>query len=449
MHEVDIVVVGAGLSGSYAALLLKEAGLSVALVEARDRVGGLTFSPFSRVYGGRVDLGGQWVSPRHERINRLIRRYDVPLVRQFSRGQRACLHGAETFYGPTGTVPGLSEAEQAQYREAYARLYAAMDTIAANPWESPDAVALDSVTYATWVNSICGPGRVHGAMTRIPGAYYGALPEEISALELLQKLKGCGGPVFMSDTESGGQSWHMMGSAMVSEGMASELGDAVALSSPVTGIEWSGEGAVVHSDGGAWRCRKVVLALSPAMIGQIRFEPPLPAQRRLLHQRFPNGRNTKAAIVYATPFWRERGLNGNVIATDGTMTAAFDLGDEQSEKGVLITLFTGRAAYGVDSLSPPDRKAKILSKLAQAFGPQALEPLEYMERVWADEEWSGGASSPFLTPGALTTIGPALREPVGPLYWAGTHMAAEFRGYMEGALSAGEAAARDAMKDLQ
>ncbi|MBL8581614.1 MAG: FAD-dependent oxidoreductase [Rhizobiaceae bacterium] len=448
-RHVDVVVVGAGLSGSYAALLLREAGLSVALAEARDRVGGLTYSPHSHAYGGRVDLGGQWVSPRHQRINRLIARYAVPLVKQFVTGQRACLHGTDTFFGPMGTVPGLSEQEQAEYKQSYAALYAAMDAVADAPWDSADAERLDSMTYASWVDTICGAGRVRGAMMRIPGAYYGALPEEISALELLRKLKSCGGPVFMSDTDTGGQSWHMMGSAMVSEGMAADLGDAVSLSSPVRRIEWSAGRAKVHADGGVWTCRRVVLAISPAMIAQIRFDPPLPPRRRLLNQRFPNGRNPMSVIVYDRPFWRERGLNGNIIATVGSMTAAFDLGDEHSEKGILITLFTGRAAYGVDDLSPPERRQVVLSKLAQALGPEALEPAEFMEKVWADEEWSAGASSPFLMPGALTTIRGDLREPVGPLHWAGTHMSREYRGYMEGALSAGEDAATRILEGIR
>ena len=84
----------------------------------------------------------------------------------------------------------------------------------------------------------------------------------------------------------------------------------------------------------------------------------------------------------------------------------------------------------------------MVQLLAKALGPEAETPLEYMDRVWADEEWSAGASSPFMLPGALTTIGAALREPCGRVHWAGTHMATEFRGYMEGALAAGEAAAR-------
>lgn len=438
----DVVVIGAGLSGLNAATLLKEAGLSVIVVEARNRVGGLTYSPTSAAYGGRVDLGGQWVSPKHGRINKLIEKYTVPLIKQFVTGQRVCLHGEDAFVGAIGTVPGLTDDEQTAYKNAFGKLYEAMDRIAANPWESADADQLDSITYATWVNSVCEPGRVRGAMTRIPGAYYGALAEEISALELLQKLKSCGGPIFMSSTEGGGQSAHMMGTQIASEGMARDLGDDIVLSAPVRTVDWTAKGAKVHTEAGVWRARYVVFATSPTMINQIRFTPQLPSKRRMLHQRFPNGRNTKAVIVYDRPFWRDRNLNGNVISTDGSLTAAYDLGDEEARKGILITLFTGLPAYRVDNLAPAQRKARVLQLLTQALGPEAQDPVEYMERVWADEEWSGGASSPFLTPGALTTIAGDLREPVGPLYWAGTHMSPEYRGYMEGALAAGEIAAR-------
>lgn len=440
-NRVDVIVVGAGLAGCYAALALKNAGLSVRLLEARDRVGGLTYSPESKAYGGRVDLGGQWVSPQHTLMNGLIARYKVPLVKQFVDGQRSCLHGDKVFYGAMGTVPSLSPAEQATYRQAYERLYAAMGDLAENPWESANAKSLDSMTYATWVDSICEPGPVHASMSRIPGAYYGALPEEISALELMHKLRTCGGPIFMSDTATGGQAYHMMGSAMVCEGMAKELGDDVILSSPVRSIEWDDSGAKVVSERATIHCRDVVLATQPVMISQIQFDPPLPAKRRLLHQRFPSGRNTKTVIVYGKAFWRDRGLNGNIIATDGSMTAAFDLGGQETDKGILITLFTGRSAYDVDDLSPEERRNVTLSKLAQALGEEALSPLEYMDQVWANEEWSGGASSPFLVPGALTTIGAEIGEPVGPLHWAGTHMARQYRGYMEGAVVSGKAAA--------
>lgn len=441
-NAVDVVVIGAGLSGSYAALKLRNAGVSVRVLEARNRVGGLTLSVPSQAYGGRVDLGGQWVSPRHTRLQGLIAKYQVPLVKQFVTGERACVHDNEVSYGAMGTVPGLTPGEQTEYKAAYDMLYAAMDGLSDSPWEGRDAAQLDSMTFRTWVDSICRPGKVHASMCRMPGAYYGALPEEISALELIRKLKSCGGPIFMSDTDTGGQSSHMMGSQMVSEGMAGELGDSVVLSAPVRRVEWSASGATVHCDKGDFTCRNVIFAISPVMINQIQFDPPLPARRRLLNQRFPSGRNTKCVIVYDKPFWRERGLNGNIIATDGSLTAAYDIGGTRSDKGILIMLLTGRAAYQTDDLSPEARKAFVVGKLALALGEEALAPVEFRSQVWADEEWSAGASSPFLVPGALTTYGAEIRDPVGPLLWAGTHMSPEYRGYMEGALAAGEIAAQ-------
>ena len=59
--SVDVVVVGAGLAGLMAARELSRGGARVAVVEARDRVGGRTLS---RELGGqRIDLGGQWIGP--------------------------------------------------------------------------------------------------------------------------------------------------------------------------------------------------------------------------------------------------------------------------------------------------------------------------------------------------------------------------------------------------
>lgn len=437
----DTVVIGAGLSGLYAALTLKEAGQSVAVIEARDRVGGLTLSPQSPRLGRRIDLGGQWVSQKHTRICTLIRRYSVPLIRQFTAGEQVCIHDDKTFRGPLTTIPGMSEADFAEYTKAFDKLYQTFDALPANPWEGELAAKLDLMTYDSWVREMLPPGLARNALLRLPGAYYGVMPEEVSALELLQKLRGCGGPRFMSDMETGGMSEHMWGSQAVSEGMAGDLAGDVFLASPARRVEWSGSGVVVETDTTRFEAARLVFACAPAMIQQIAFSPALPAARRLLHQRFPNGRNTKAVIAYDKPFWREKGLSGRVISTSGSVTAVLDIGGAEPGPGVLIALFSGKAALRVDPLEGDARRKAVLGLLAQALGSEALEPQEFHLQVWADEEWSAGASSPFLIPGQLTHYGAGLRAPVGPIHWAGTHMATEFRGYMEGALAAGEAAA--------
>lgn len=436
------IIIGAGLSGLYAALQLKEAGHSAAVLEARDRVGGLTLSPQSPTLGRRIDLGGQWVSKSHTRMYRLVERYAVPVRRQFAEGDRVCIHEDKAFRGPMGTIPGMSEADWAAYSEAFKTLYKVFDDLPANLWEGDLAARLDRMTYDSWVREILPPGMARDALLRLPGAYYGVMPEEVSALELIQKLRGCGGPRFMSDVETGGMSEHLWGAQAVSEGMARDLEGDVFLGTAVRRVTWSRKAVEIETDAGRFEARRVIFACSPAMIQQIPFSPALPASRRQLHQRFPNGRNSKAVIIYRRPFWREKGLNGHVISTSGALTAALDIGGADPKHGVMIALFSGKASFRVDPLDSAGRRSAVLAVLSQAFGPEALEPLEFHIQVWADEEWSGGASSPFLIPGQLTRYGAALRAPVGPFHWAGTHMAIEFRGYMEGALAAGEAAAR-------
>jgi monoamine oxidase len=58
-QKAKIIVLGAGLSGLYSAFLLQELGYEVLVLEARDGVGGRTFT------NNGVDLGGQWVSSLH------------------------------------------------------------------------------------------------------------------------------------------------------------------------------------------------------------------------------------------------------------------------------------------------------------------------------------------------------------------------------------------------
>lgn len=58
----DVVVVGAGFSGLQAALSAQKAGLSVAVIEARDRVGGKSWTVPLASGNGNADLGAAWVN---------------------------------------------------------------------------------------------------------------------------------------------------------------------------------------------------------------------------------------------------------------------------------------------------------------------------------------------------------------------------------------------------
>lgn len=76
-RSVDVVVVGAGIAGLYAALLLKRKGLSVLVLEDLDRIGG-------RITKSKgVDLGAQWFGPQHQLFITLLKEFGLSSYRQF------------------------------------------------------------------------------------------------------------------------------------------------------------------------------------------------------------------------------------------------------------------------------------------------------------------------------------------------------------------------------
>ena len=85
----------------------------------------------------------------------------------------------------------------------------------------------------------------------------------------------------------------------------------------------------------------------------------------------------------------------------------------------------------------------MLDAMAAATAPEAASPRSYRDFNWLEEPWSRGGPVGLMGPGTLTGLGPVLREPVGPVHWAGTDTATEWNGYMEGAVQAGERAAAE------
>jgi len=84
----DLVVVGAGPSGLEAASSAKQAGLSVVVVEARDRIGGKVWSVPLASGRGNVDLGASWINDTLQpRVWRYVTKLNLPVVKQRLEGQ--------------------------------------------------------------------------------------------------------------------------------------------------------------------------------------------------------------------------------------------------------------------------------------------------------------------------------------------------------------------------
>jgi len=442
---VDVVIVGAGFAGLSAARTLTRAGKTVAVVEARDRLGGRTCSE-ELPDGAIVDVGGQWIGPQQLRVNALVKELGVPTFPTFTDGDSVLDDlGAASRY--RGDIPTLNTFALADLSWAMSRLEAMAATVDLDqPWRTPDAAALDSMTLATWVERQCWLGPSKRLLAAGLQMVFAADLARISLLHAAFFVRSAGGLHPLFDTRGGAQQDRFAnGTEQLAGRLAAPFREQIHLDCPVRAIHQEGDGVRVVSDRGAIRARRAIVAVPPTLAGRIDYQPALSADRDQVTQTMPMGTVVKCMAVYPTPFWRANGFSGQSISTDGTIRATFDNSLPDRREGILLGFSVGSAGEALRRLDAASRRRAVLDAFTRLFGPQALEPTHFLEHSWGDEPWSRGCYLGFFPPGVWTTLGHALRQPEGRIHWAGTETAREWTGYIEGALESGERAAREVL----
>jgi len=157
----------------------------------------------------------------------------------------------------------------------------------------------------------------------------------------------------------------------------------------------------------------------------------------------------KAVVAYERPFWRDAGLSGEAVSHTLAFNTVFDASWPVERGGALVGFFDGQSALDYADADPAVRRQAVLDSLATYFGKAAREPLDYVDYNWLADSWARGGYTGVMGPGIMTTLGPALRAPVGRVHWAGTETATRWCGYIEGALLSGERAAAEVMTTVR
>jgi monoamine oxidase len=426
-----------------AARALSRAGLEVAVVEARDRVGGRTLNG-DIGSGAVVELGGAWVGPTQTRVMEVCSELGVEVFPTHTAGANLLELGGRT-RRYSGTIPRagihvLLDIQQLKVR--IERMARAVDPEA--PWSTPRAARLDGQTFGSWLRLNARTRAARRMMALAGKTIYGTEPDELSLLHVLFYIASAGGLDPLFDTEGGAQQDRIVGgSQRISVALADALERTPRLGCPVRRIRHSAQGVELEADEVVVSARRAIVAVPPPLAARIEYDPPLPSARDQATQRMAMGAIVKCFGIWSEPFWRQDGLTGEALSDAGPATITFDVSPPSGTPGALLGFVGGEDARTVARLSPAERRGAVLNGFARLFGPRALEPDEYIEHDWTADEWSRGGPTCFFAPGGWTAYGHALRTPVGALHWAGTETATVWNGYMDGAIQSGERAAAE------
>ena len=434
-----VVVVGAGLSGLNAALILERWGFDVQVVEARERVGGRLWTLDH--LPGSPEGGGNVMGSNYGRTFKMAHDLEVALRSPPRTLPSDYFIGAQRIpredWASAAANPLPDGWRDIPPNRLMGKLNASNPLLKTRAWHDPALMATDQSA----LSGLSGLGFPDAAIQLI-GANnsYGNNLEDTSMMSLYRVMGEFGrlsGPALAVKEAA-------QGNMRLPEAMARALVRPVEMGEPVTAIQQSSlETRVSLASGGNLDADAVIVTLPLPALQNIDMERPA-AQATVL-DTVDYHKVVQLHCIVETPFWENTGWGGSWW-TDSLLGRIFTRpipGTNRYNMTVWINGDDCDELNAMDEATCTDTITRALWKLM----PEAREVTSVGQLVrWSNDPHAGGVWA-LWRPGQAATAHAALRAPAGRVFFAGEHTAESYRG-MEGAMESGERAALEVMRLL-
>lgn len=430
----SILVIGAGMAGIAAARTLHDAGCTVTVLEARERIGGRTHTDSS--LGVDIDLGAAWI--HGPTANPL-----VPLARQHGVGWGLTdffnIHGGAVmaFHADGTPIDEAAYTEGIQYfPAAYAHLHNSLLT------EKPGA---DIRSLADLLDRGL-PGQEALTGDTAAGFYYTSRVriryEDAADLDRVDWRIGRG----YVKLPGGDLLVHDGGFGRLVAGLAAGLDIRTGV--VVERIGHGPDGCRIETNKGGFSADRVVLTVPLGVLkaGVIDFAPALPEDKQTAIQRIGYGNYEKLALRFPRQFWPSGPHRFNYLSdADPPLYMAWLNNAHYTNEPVLVAYHAAGLAQHINRWDDERLIAGALETLRLMFGPDVPQPVSYVRSGWEADPFSRGSYS-FSQLGMTADDRSALAAPVGDrLFFAGEATHPHYWATVHGAYETGLRAAREVL----
>ena len=419
----DAIVVGGGFAGVTAMRDLREQGLSVLLIEGRDRLGGRTWYRECTGTDRHVEFGGTWIAPRWQpHAAGEVERYGQELVLSPDPSIFTWSLGGDK---STSALP-IPVEEWLDFERAIRVVDNAASRLRFGeaPLDQPGLEDLD-VQFADWLCALDLPPKPREFLLAWAGFYFGAPPTDVSALHILSWVAGFGNSAvawYVGVSEKLGH-----GTKGLIEAMAADADGEILLESPVQTIEASDERVrITTRRGESFDAQAAVIATPINTWHALEFRPELGEAKRNMAFERQTGHSVKIwALV--------RGLRGNFYGVGYDTKIKWLATEYSTDQGDLLVGF----GVSPDDLDVTDDHG--VAAAVREFLPDA-DVVATDAHDWNTDEFSQGTWMAYR-PGQVMKYASALQQPEGRLAFAGSDLASGWSGWIDGAVESGHRAA--------